>query len=115
MNLANTIFLYDLKKSDSQEEERLRRSILEVVENDQMSYLYSSLCEKYGWSLDEALLADMKWVMLLLYRFIVENVISISFINFNRSKNEAEVVSLEAKIEDAKKNAGDTEVHTLSA
>jgi hypothetical protein len=90
MELGNLVYNYDAKrgKSDSVEKlEELKANILKIVQENDMAELYSSLSEKFDWTIDEELLSAL------------------------RKKNEDELAAIEVKIADAGINAGDTEVN----
>ncbi len=87
MELGNIIFNYEQKKEDAKAASSLKDSILKHITDNGMAPLYSNLCEKYSWTVDETLLNDMK------------------------KKNETELASIEGKITEAGTNAGDTEVN----
>lgn len=88
MDLANDIYVYELFRSEQKAEqaEQTQRAILEKITESDMAPLYAQLCEKFSWPVDNELLEKM------------------------RAKNKDELTKLDAAIEDATKNAGDTEV-----
>eukprot|EP00981_Chlorochromonas_danica_P011803 scaffold4280_cov169-Ochromonas_danica.AAC.2 len=86
--LANDLYNYDLLRSegDLEKTEASLQKILRRIEEDGMAPLYASLAEKFSWTVDSNLLDRLK------------------------NKNREDLAAIEAKIEDATKNAGDTEV-----
>jgi len=89
MVLAQKLYEYELQTKQGLDSSVLQAEILGAVEGDDMAPFYKELCEKYGWPLDEAKLLAMT------------------------TKNEKEALDTEAKIADAKINAGDSEVLEL--
>eukprot|EP00635_Sarcinochrysidales_sp_CCMP3193_P009868 CAMPEP_0118904976 /NCGR_PEP_ID=MMETSP1166-20130328/9215_1 /TAXON_ID=1104430 /ORGANISM="Chrysoreinhardia sp, Strain CCMP3193" /LENGTH=404 /DNA_ID=CAMNT_0006844245 /DNA_START=6 /DNA_END=1220 /DNA_ORIENTATION=+ len=79
--LAQDAFRYGSSGS-SADEAKVKAAIAEK----KMGPFYEWCCGKFGWAVDEAWLAEMK------------------------ASNEAETVALEAKLEEARRNAGDMEV-----
>eukprot|EP01031_Cornospumella_fuschlensis_P036173 gene36172-43871_t len=88
MDLANDIFRYETALGESKVEkaEALKKTILDKIRADNMAPLYSNLAEKFSWIADTEFLEPL------------------------RTKNKEELESIENKIEDAVKNAGDTDV-----
>lgn len=93
MEVANLIYNYERLKGSPpnpnpspNETEKLKEQILKIVEDNSMAPWYTSLCEKYEWSLDLALEKKMK------------------------AKNETAMEEIQKKRDDAESNAGDTDV-----
>lgn len=88
MELANNIYNYERFRNEGNQQEAnlLETSILKELTGNEMTPLYLSLAQKFNWTVDESLVGTLK------------------------TKNEAELKSIDDKIEDATKNAGDTEV-----
>jgi 26S proteasome regulatory subunit N7 len=81
MQLAQKAFLLE-----SSNDEALKAEVLSAVETDSMAPYYEILCAKYGWMVDDALLAKMN------------------------EANEIEKTSLTEKLKDAEENQGEMEV-----
>lgn len=86
MDLASLIYNYDAQRHQPSDEQRLRSEIMKIIEDNDMQPLYNDLADKYAWEKNE------------------------TFSETLRVKNENELKTIEDKIEDASKNAGDTEV-----
>ncbi len=88
MDLSNDIYNYELLISEDQVEraQNFHKKVIDKITADHMAPLYSNLSEKFTWIIDNELLDTMK------------------------AKNKEELDAIEVKIEDATKNAGDTEV-----
>jgi len=86
MELGNLVFNYEAQRHNVTEEEKLRENLLKIIEENEMNPLYLTFIEKYGWVKNDSLSESL------------------------RVKNESELKTIEDKIEDAVKNAGDTEV-----
>lgn len=88
MELGNLIHNYERQRADGDAStlSELQQSIVKTFKDNDMAVLYASVSEKFGWEVDEALLAELK------------------------RKNDEELVAIENKITDAGINAGDMEV-----
>lgn len=84
LQLAQNIFL--LEHHFAEDEEALKATIMQSIEEDKMAPLYENLCERLGWEKDEALEAQL------------------------RQDNEEELNRLEEKKGSEEENAGDMEV-----
>ena len=86
--LAQEAFRYGLclRDKDEKEGQILEKKLKEEIGSKQMAPFYEWCCGKFGWAVDEKWLSEM------------------------RAANETERLELEAKLEEATKNAGDTEV-----
>jgi len=84
MDLAQTVF--QLEAAAPAELDGLRAQIVEVVRADKMAPYYTYLIGKYGFAADDALLAELK------------------------AANAEELAALQAALEDAEQNHGETEV-----
>ena len=84
LELAQIKFLLatDKHKDDS----KLKQQLFDAIKSDNMAPFYENVCQDLGWNLDQNLLQQMK------------------------SKNDQKLKEIDAKIEDAEKNLGDTEV-----
>eukprot|EP00455_Lapot_gusevi_P035236 TRINITY_DN38_c0_g1_i1.p1 TRINITY_DN38_c0_g1~~TRINITY_DN38_c0_g1_i1.p1 ORF type:complete len:394 (+),score=96.35 TRINITY_DN38_c0_g1_i1:79-1260(+) len=81
MKIAEDRYLYNVDKL-----EETKQSLLNSVREFKMAPFYKILCKSAGWAEDEALYEELK------------------------TSNEAELKTLDEKIEDAEKNLGETEV-----
>ena len=89
MDLALLIFRYEQVHGAADNAERrdqLQREIVKVISDDSMSSIYSALCAKFGWEVDQTLASEMS------------------------ECNATELDDINVKLEDAVKNAGDVEV-----
>jgi len=87
MELGNLIYKYDQRKeSPADQTAELKTSILKIIKENDMAPIYSSISERFAWEIDSSLYESMT------------------------EKNNTELASIDAKIEDSEKNAGDTEV-----
>ena len=86
LELAHQVFLLENKIKRSENTDDLKKTIIDEIVLESMAPLYSELCEKYGWLVDEAILNQMV------------------------AANKASIVEFDRKIVDATENAGDTEV-----
>lgn len=64
--LANDLYNYDLLRSegDLDKTEACLQKILRRIEEDGMAPLYTSLAEKFSWTVDNNLLDQLKYVIL---------------------------------------------------
>ena len=60
MDLADTIFLYESRRSLGQEDEASKDIIMKAIKDNFMAPLYTQLAEKFSWTTDEELLTSMK-------------------------------------------------------
>ena len=88
LELAQAIYRYDTetKAGNVASALELKAGILKDVEADAMTPLYTNLCLKLGWTVDDALVEKMTTL------------------------NATKLVELDAALEDATVNAGDMEV-----
>lgn len=86
MRLGGLIYKYEQRKESPADQAELKTSILEIIKENDMAPIYPSVSERFSWEIDNSLLESMT------------------------AKNDAEIASIDAKIEDSEKNAGDTEV-----
>eukprot|EP01033_Poteriospumella_lacustris_P002597 gene2597-1890_t len=88
MELGKLIHNYERQGADGDAStlSELQQSIVKTFKDNDMAVLYANVSEKFGWDVDEALLAELK------------------------RKNDEELVAIENKITDAGINAGDMEV-----
>lgn len=86
LELAHQVFLLENKIKRSENTDDLKKIIIDEIVSESMAPLYSELCEKYGWLVDETILNQMV------------------------AANKASIVEFDRKIVDATENAGDTEV-----
>lgn len=88
LTASNLKFLLSLPEEDvsSLEKEELKKKLMEMITKDNMTPWYEHIVEVFKWPKDDALLAQMK------------------------ESNEKELQQLEAKIEEAKKTAGESEI-----
>lgn len=87
MELGNLIHNYERQSAgESSSLSELQQSIVKLVVENDMAAIYSSVSEKFGWEVDDAVLNEMK------------------------RKNDKELTAIENKITDAGINAGDMEV-----
>jgi hypothetical protein len=88
MELGKLIHNYERQRADGDAStlSELQQSIVKTFKDNDMAVLYANVSEKFGWDVDEALLAELK------------------------RKNDEELVAIENKITDAGINAGDMEV-----
>jgi hypothetical protein len=56
-NLSNLLYNYDLESSD-----KIKDDIIKALKDSSMAPLYSSLCQKYNWELDQEFLNTMKYL-----------------------------------------------------
>ena len=59
LQLAQNIFL--LEHHFAEDEEALKATIMQSIEEDKMAPLYENLCERLGWEKDEALEAQLRY------------------------------------------------------
>jgi len=89
MRLSHMCFLYSHEDSElvsREEKEELKKDILKCVEEDNMTPFYLDVCRKFGWAIDQALVAKMK------------------------EKNEETLKTISEKIEFSEKNEGEAEI-----
>lgn len=86
--LADLRFLLTVKDdvASKQEKAEVKNKIMDHIKTHKMGPYYQHLCKEFGWPVDEALAKELK------------------------DANDAELKELDAKIEDAVQNLGDTEV-----
>jgi hypothetical protein len=69
MDLALLIFRYEQVHGAADNAERrdqLQREIVKVISDDSMSSIYSALCAKFGWEVDQTLASEMRFVGIIL-------------------------------------------------
>ena len=86
LELAHQVFLLENNMKRSENTDDLKKIIIDEIVIESMAPLYTELCEKFGWHVDEAVLNQMV------------------------AANKASIVEFDRKIVDATENAGDTEV-----
>jgi len=88
MHLSQIIHQYDLKMkgNDLGEQERLKKTIIDIAVEDSMGIFYQALCSRYGWTFDNDIYQKM------------------------RNMNDIELENIERKFKDAMDNAGEMEV-----
>lgn len=89
LRLSHMCFLYsqdDAELVSQEEKEGLKVDIMKCVEQDSMTPFYLDVCQKFGWTVDDALVTSMK------------------------AKNEATLEALTKKIEFSINSEGDAEV-----
>lgn len=86
LKLAQKLFALETKMKMGEDVGDLKNGILADVENNSMEKIYTQICTKYSWDMDEAKVEAMK------------------------KANEATLADIAQKEEDAILNAGDTEV-----
>jgi hypothetical protein len=65
MDLAQLIFRYELVHGAADNAERrdqLQGEIVKVITDDSMSSIYSGLCAKFGWEVNQTLASEMRFV-----------------------------------------------------
>lgn len=60
MELADTIYLYETRRGNGQEDHESKTYILKAIEDNHMAPLYTHLSEKFTWAVNEELLASMR-------------------------------------------------------
>ncbi|KAK6175489.1 hypothetical protein SNE40_013947 [Patella caerulea] len=85
-NLEYSQWKYLLGTDKHKNDSELKKTLLDAIKSDSMATWYEEVCKDLGWKIDTKLLKDMK------------------------SANEAELKKLDAEIEDAEKNMGETEI-----
>ena len=84
LELAQIKFLLTTDKHKN--DPKLKKQLFDAIKSDNMAPFYENVCQDLGWPLDQNVLQQMK------------------------DKNKQRVKEIDAKIEDAEKNLGDTEV-----
>jgi len=86
LELSNMILLIENKLKRNENIEEMKKKLIDSIIADSMASLYTHVCEKFSWLIDESSLKTMK------------------------DANIVSMTDLEKKIVDATENAGDTEV-----
>ena len=105
--------LINTENSRIEEEIELKRSIIEMVKNDEMAPYFNTIRTKYNWTTeaDDVLLTSMRWLFMTEIYFVFQHKgIHLKSIVFHRVNNEAELLKIDNFHKDAIENAGDMEV-----
>ena len=86
LELSHKVFLIENKLKKNENIDDLKKIVLDDIQSDSMAALYSELCEKFGWQVEEGVVSQMV------------------------AANKASVIEFDRKIVDATENAGETEV-----
>ena len=74
LQLAQDIFL--LEHHFAHDEEALKASVMQTIEEEKMAPLYTELCERLGWDMDSDFEAQLRYVYALFSSFSIFSSIS---------------------------------------